>query len=75
MGPVSISVFSTLNSIYKRALCFDGVGAIYFMLFPNTKLPYTLWGPVSITKIPPPNSMYKSGMEACVYNLCTISNP
>ena len=37
-------------------------GTIYFTLFPNTKLPYTLWGPVSITKFPPPYSMYKPAL-------------
>ena len=32
-GPVSISIFLTLHSIYKRALCFDGVeGYIFYVI-------------------------------------------
>ena len=32
-GPVFISLFSPPNSIYKPALCFDGVGIIFSFFF------------------------------------------
>ena len=48
-GPVSISLFSPPNSIYKPALCFNSVCVcvcvqfVDITLFPNTNLPDALW--------------------------------
>ena len=48
---MSISIFSTPNSIYKRAVCFDGVRGYIFYAISKSNLPCTLWGPVSIIKL------------------------